>query len=1006
MATATSALATTFTVTSPTDSGSTTVVGTLSWAIAQANGAPGNTIEINLPSGDATITQTAGTSLPAISQPVTITESSNTPITIDGALTGGGPVTWAGAGTLTLAGAGTDLTSGATVSTGGLALGGGKITGLAGAAGAPDSAGGSGETALILTGNPTITSAGIISGGNGGTGGGSIGGLGGIGGVGGSGVSGTDFTLTNNSGGAIFGGNGGAGGNGGGTNGGFGGNGGSGNSGVSGTDFTLANSSGATISGGNGGTAGSGNIGGNGGFGGFGGSGIASAGASTIANSGAIFGGSGGNGGYDADGGGNGGSGGSGVSGSGFTLINNQGGSITGGNGGGGPAGATAGFGGTGGNGGSGITATGSSTITNAGAITGGFGGTGGEGGTGGGGVSGTGFTLTNDSGGTIFGGGGGGNGGSGVSASAFTLTNNQGGIIAGGISGADGSGNGGTGITSTGGSTITNAGTISGGLARGSSTNYADAVALSGGGNTLILESGYQFNGNVVSTSGTTNGDTLELGGSNNASFNVSNLDASLPTNYTGSQYVGFAALVVGGSAIWTVSGANNSQLGWNLNGGTLSIGSAAALGSAAVAFAGGTLQTTASIVAANNLTLGTTGGAIDTAGQSDVFSGVISGQGGLTIADSTGTGSGVVELAGANTYSGTTTITGGTLALGNTANGGIPVGGNLVLDGNTAVATAHGGNLLLGNLNVESGEFGAYGGAYIHAASVNMTGASAALTITGNASTLEAGPLTIGAGAHLDLLQGGILQLNGTGNTNAGIVNVDSASALTGTGSIANTGQIVAVGGAAISTSITNSSSGTIDVSGSGNTLFAGNVANAGNIQISSGSDAIFTGTFSGPGSVTGAGTALFDGTLAPGDPVTEHFAGNVIFKSGNNLIMQIGGTTAGSGYDQLIVNGQVTLGGTLTVQLIDGFTPTAGESFQLIDPPSLTGTFGTLDFASLANGLQWNTSQLDASGILSVTATPEPASLAVLALGGGLALLLRRRSLARWNRRLAAF
>ena len=106
---------------------------------------------------------------------------------------------------------------------------------------------------------------------------------------------------------------------------------------------------------------------------------------------------------------------------------------------------------------------------------------------------------------------------------SGFTLFNS--GTIAGGTGSAGGgrynsiggSGGGGVGLISTGGSTITTAGTISGGLANGGSSGsaQADSVALSGGGNTLILENGYVFNGNVVSTSGTTNGgDTLELGG------------------------------------------------------------------------------------------------------------------------------------------------------------------------------------------------------------------------------------------------------------------------------------------------------------------------------------------------------------------------------------------------------------------------------------------------------------------------------------------------------------
>ena len=62
-----------------------------------------------------------------------------------------------------------------------------------------------------------------------------------------------------------------------------------------------------------------------------------------------------------------------------------------------------------------------------------------------------------------------------------------------------------------------------------------------------------------------------------------------------------------------------------------------------------------------------------------------------------------------------------------------------------------------------------------------------------------------------------------------------------------------------------------------------------------------------------------------------------------------MELGGTTAGSQYDQLNVTGSVTLSGaTLTVSLINGFNPVTGNSFTIINndgTDAVSGQFGGL-------------------------------------------------------------
>ena len=58
-----------------------------------------------------------------------------------------------------------------------------------------------------------------------------------------------------------------------------------------------------------------------------------------------------------------------------------------------------------------------------------------------------------------------------------------------------------------------------------------------------------------------------------------------------------------------------------------------------------------------------------------------------------------------------------------------------------------------------------------------------------------------------------------------------------------------------------------------------------------------------------------------------------------------------------------------------------PSASQSFDLLSGPT-TGVFSQISLPALNNGLHWNTSNLYASGTISVV--PEPSTLALLAAG----------------------
>ncbi|GAA0400649.1 outer membrane autotransporter barrel domain-containing protein [Pseudomonas extremaustralis] len=161
----------------------------------------------------------------------------------------------------------------------------------------------------------------------------------------------------------------------------------------------------------------------------------------------------------------------------------------------------------------------------------------------------------------------------------------------------------------STGNSTIHNAGTIAGGFANGGAGVRANAIELSGGGNTLVLEANSVILGNVVSHSGSA--DTLAFGGDINAVSNRFDL-GQLGTVGSAAQYQGFDSFEKDGTSAWTLTGTDTVSRIWAVKAGTLVLDDSAQLAGALGIQNSGTLNTgTASIaggvINAGNLSIGT---------------------------------------------------------------------------------------------------------------------------------------------------------------------------------------------------------------------------------------------------------------------------------------------------------------------------------------------------------------------------------------------------------------
>jgi hypothetical protein len=103
---------------------------------------------------------------------------------------------------------------------------------------------------------------------------------------------------------------------------------------------------------------------------------------------------------------------------------------------------------------------------------------------------------------------------------------------------------------------------------------------------------------------------------------------------------------------------------------------------------------------------------------------------------------------------------------------------------------------------------------------------------------------------------------------------------------------------------------------------------------------------GVLSGTGSISGVVTNL--GRVDAGrDALTTLAVGGYVQGPAATLHMQIGGTEAGTGYDQLVVAGDAHLAGALDVSFAGGFVSATGDTFTLLAAlGTVSGTFADPD------------------------------------------------------------
>src|SRR5262249_15233122 len=109
---------------------------------------------------------------------------------------------------------------------------------------------------------------------------------------------------------------------------------------------------------------------------------------------------------------------------------------------------------------------------------------------------------------------------------------------------------------------------------------------------------------------------------------------------------------------------------------------------------------------------------------------------------------------------------------------------------------------------------------------------------------------------------------------------------------------------------------------------------------------------------GNTTNNGALIVAGSSATG---IVTISGNYTQSSSAMLNMEIGGSTAGTGYDQMQISGTATLAGSLNVSLLGGYSPASGTSFSLLTYGSRSGSFSSINSGGTSFTAHYNSADL---------------------------------------------
>ncbi|MGI9292119.1 MAG: beta strand repeat-containing protein [Gammaproteobacteria bacterium] len=280
------------------------------------------------------------------------------------------------------------------------------------------------------------------------------------------------------------------------------------------------------------------------------------------------------------------------------------------------------------------------------------------------------------------------------------------------------------------------------------------------------------------------------------------------------------------------------------------------------------------------------------------------------------------------------------------------------------------------------------------IHVSNGGQVTAGKSLTVGGNGSGTTVSHVSVSSGSSLNVGEniyitddaGNRLTVNDSSVTANNIYVQDTDVTLEVSGDGGVTGVASDITG-----DVTND--GVVEVHNSAMANFNSDFQNNHVVDIEDGSSAVFAGTLSGDGDFTGLGDAIINGVLAPGNsPGLMSFEGDLEFGSTSIFEAELAGEILGDEYDSILVGGTATLGGTLEVLFIDGFSATAGDRFDLLVADTIVGQFDLAILPELSGGKYWELDyQLDLGGVDRVQLTAVPVPAAVWMFGSALFALL---------------
>ena len=212
----------------------------------------------------------------------------------------------------------------------------------------------------------------------------------------------------------------------------------------------------------------------------------------------------------------------------------------------------------------------------------------------------------------------------------------------------------------------------------------------------------------------------------------------------------------------------------------------------------------------------------------------------------------------------------------------------------------------------------------------------------------------------------EGTILLTNTAADPQSAILTVGGNTLVNELGGIIQTTQSVA-GAADFTISGAFDNRGTLDVNHNLTIETGGRtVVNIGTIDIAADQsltvvaasfDNLGGGVIQGFGTLDVTGTTFVNaGTLAPGtSPGSFIINGDFTQTADGVLLVELSGDPQSGNFDVLTIqNGDATLGGTLRIDLIDGFVPTAGQSFDILIDGEGDGLLGQFDAVEVVDDL----------------------------------------------------